>query len=288
VSWLKQSLHTKNLREANIKAKPVLIEFDNILDRAAALLTQVPVRADLSEHEIEKLAAYHYASLLDEDEEVRREGTGSEQVHRAIATQLRDAGIKGTTRFATNDRPACGLSDREMIKIQETLEWVRPPAQRALARGDISFVQEELDELLDAFRLNLDRSSLSYRRLGQAVLRQNVNALQAMVRRQRGEVVETPRVAEPAPNTSTCAGDVLSAALEGWRKAKQPSKTTDSEFAHAVRRFTELHGDLAIAAINRHHVRKFREALQSVPVRRFLANRQPAAASRVVNGPSLS
>jgi hypothetical protein len=75
VSWLKRSLHTKDLREANIKAKPALIEFDNILARADALLTQVPVRADMSEHEIEKLAAYHYASLLDEDEEVRREGT---------------------------------------------------------------------------------------------------------------------------------------------------------------------------------------------------------------------
>ena len=85
VSWLKRSLHTKDLREANIKAKPALIEFDNILARADALLTQVPVRADLSEHEIEKLAAYHYASLLDEDEEVRREGTGSEEVHRNIA-----------------------------------------------------------------------------------------------------------------------------------------------------------------------------------------------------------
>jgi integrase len=268
VSWLKRSLHTKDPREANIKAKPALMEFDNILARADALLTQVPVRADLSEHEIEKLAAYHYASLLDEDEEVRREGTGSEEVHRTIATQLRDAGIKGTTQFATSDKPAFGLSDREMIRIQETLEWVLPPAQRALARGDISFVQEELDELLDAFRVNLDRSSLSYRRLGQAVLSQNVNALQAMARRQRGEAVKTPRAAEPVPSTSACAGDVLSAALEGWQKAKQPSKTTDSEFAHAVRRFIELNGDLAIAAINRHHVRKFREALQSVPVRR--------------------
>jgi UDP-N-acetylmuramoylalanine--D-glutamate ligase len=42
-----------------------------------------------------------------------------------------------------------------MIKFQETLEWVLPPAQRALARGDISFVQEELDELLDTFRANV-------------------------------------------------------------------------------------------------------------------------------------
>ena len=28
VSWLQKSLHTKDLREANVRAKPVLTEFD--------------------------------------------------------------------------------------------------------------------------------------------------------------------------------------------------------------------------------------------------------------------
>ena len=36
--WLKKSLRTKDVREANIKAKPVLVEFDRILARATALL----------------------------------------------------------------------------------------------------------------------------------------------------------------------------------------------------------------------------------------------------------
>ena len=44
VAWLKRSLRTKDPREANIKAKPVLMEFDRILARAATLLQQMPMR----------------------------------------------------------------------------------------------------------------------------------------------------------------------------------------------------------------------------------------------------
>jgi hypothetical protein len=44
----------------------------------------------------------------------------------------------------------------------------------ALARGDISVIREELDELLDAFQLNVDRKSASYRKLGMAVLTAHV------------------------------------------------------------------------------------------------------------------
>ncbi len=36
-SWLQRSLRTKDFREANIRAKPVLIEFDQILEKAKAL-----------------------------------------------------------------------------------------------------------------------------------------------------------------------------------------------------------------------------------------------------------
>src|SRR5262245_42465736 len=67
VSWLKRSLHTKDPREANVKAKPIMIEFDRVLARAAELLLDTPLTANLSEIEIGRIAAYQYASLLEED-----------------------------------------------------------------------------------------------------------------------------------------------------------------------------------------------------------------------------
>ena len=55
VAWLKRSLRTKDPREANIKAKPVLMEFDRILASAATYLRQRPLVTQLSEIEIERL-----------------------------------------------------------------------------------------------------------------------------------------------------------------------------------------------------------------------------------------
>jgi len=156
VAWLKRSLRTKDLREANIRAKPVLRQFDRLLAKAEALRRDIPLVTDLSEILIERMAAYLYAWMLEEDEEIRRDGTGSEEVFQDVAQQLREAGISFFTPFPTTaKRPSFGLSDREMRKVREDNDGVLPAAKEALARGDISFVREQMDELLAIFRVNL-------------------------------------------------------------------------------------------------------------------------------------
>jgi hypothetical protein len=82
--------------------------------------------------------------MLEEDEEIRRDGTGSEEVFQDVALQLREAGISFSTPFPTTaKRPSFGLSDREMLKVREDNDGVLPAAKEALARGDISFVREQ-------------------------------------------------------------------------------------------------------------------------------------------------
>ena len=85
--FLKRSLDTKDLREANIRAKPVLIEFDRILAQAEALTVQRPMRATLGKREIEQITNYFFAHQLAIDDEDRREG-GSEQLFQSVARQL--------------------------------------------------------------------------------------------------------------------------------------------------------------------------------------------------------
>jgi hypothetical protein len=58
VAWLKRSLRTKDWREANVRAKPVLMEFDRVLAKAAVLVRDVPLVTDVSEILIERMAAY--------------------------------------------------------------------------------------------------------------------------------------------------------------------------------------------------------------------------------------
>ncbi|HWK38443.1 MAG TPA: site-specific integrase [Hyphomicrobium sp.] len=270
VSWLQRSLGTKDLRTANTAALPMLMEFDAILAKAAALLSPIPKRDSLNASEIAVMADYHYAVLLSEDEEGRRDGSGSEQVYNGVAKQLAELGIAAATGFDQLPPPAYGMTDREFNQSEQAVDIVLPAAKAALARGDISFVEEELDELKEVFRCDLDPASPAYKALGSAVLKRHVQGLEAIGKRNVGEVVDTPRLVEPPTDIkpSSPGSDTLSAAFEGWKKAKQPTNSTEREFHNAVRRFIELHGDLRIEDITRRHVREYREALQMIPVRR--------------------
>jgi hypothetical protein len=138
------SLRTKDNREANIRAKPVLIEFDSIVAKAEALLHAAPVRSDLSEHEIERIADYHYAAMLAEDDDIRRDGTDSEDVFQANTQQLLQAGLDFKTPFFVGPKPAFGLSDREATKLSETVQTMLPVARHALSKGDLSYVRKTL------------------------------------------------------------------------------------------------------------------------------------------------
>jgi hypothetical protein len=142
-----------------------------------------------------------------------------------------------------------------------------PAARHALARGDFSALRWEIDELLDLFRIKLDPKSASYRELGMAILRAYVKALEAVERRDKGEVVETPELNEPLePAASSVV--TLKASYERWMRAKSRPKNTLREFSYAIERFCELHGDMGVPQIRRGHVLQFREALQQMPLRR--------------------
>jgi hypothetical protein len=56
VSWLKESLRTKDKKQATVRAKPVMMKFDRILAQAEAMLVEHPVRTELTEAEIKQIA----------------------------------------------------------------------------------------------------------------------------------------------------------------------------------------------------------------------------------------
>jgi hypothetical protein len=180
VAWLKRSLGTKDLREANIRAKPVLIDFDRTLARARALICEQPVRAALNQVEIDRISEHYLASLLAADEEQRREG---KELLRRYERQLKKDGVPFTPMFPLDTLPEYGLSEEQMRVRAVHFADERATMESALARGDIGAVVDEVELLLDQFGINLDRKSAAYRQLGMAVLRKHVSALQAIARR---------------------------------------------------------------------------------------------------------
>jgi hypothetical protein len=90
---LKRSLVTKDVREANIRAKPVLAEFDRILARAKARLatTTAPTvkRTSLNDTKIKRMAEYVHAKALAWDERWRFGGRDEQKrMRRACACVL--------------------------------------------------------------------------------------------------------------------------------------------------------------------------------------------------------
>ena len=230
------------------------------------MLKERPVIASITDGQIKRMAESYHAAMLANDEDERREGTGSEPVFQSVAKQLSDAGIDYRTPFTVGELPDAGLSDREIDKRRDTLEFELAIVPQALARGDITVIKEEMDELLYAFQLNVDRKSASYRKLGMAVLAAHVRALRDIERRNNGEPVETPQSAyAPIDAPIGEQGGTLREALEGWKKERERPEGTLHEYGRAIEMFVQLQGNLPLLKVRRSHVLGFREALQLVP-----------------------
>jgi hypothetical protein len=269
-TYLQQSLRTKDKAEAKRRLPAVLIQFNETLKNAEALIAPEPVlppRTTLSKVEIERLAQEIYAKTLSDDERFRFGGRKfHEEVLELARRELEQEGRElGPPMFPLESIPEHGWS-REQLELQrEYLRQDLATMQDALAMGDITAVQDHMMLLLDDNQINLDPQSDAYRELGRAVLRQYVRALQAIGQRNAGEPVETPALPRTTKVQPATEGGTLRAAFEGWRKAQRPSTGTLTEYQRAVDMFVQLHGDMPIVDIKRSHARAFREALQDVP-----------------------
>lgn len=191
-TWLKKSLGTKDIRQANVRAKPVLMEFDRVLARAEAMLADRPLRASLTAPEIKRMAEYHFAHMLASYDEFVRTAPLEEHEFRKFAEE-------GGTQEWTEAVPEFGLSGGQMRDATENLPPVVAAAEAALARGSIQHVAHHTEELLEIFRIRADARGDADKALGMAVLRANVRALRAIAQRTKGEPIETPQLIGPVP-----------------------------------------------------------------------------------------
>ncbi len=148
------------------------------------------------------------------------------------------------------------MSEREFRKQQETIAVLGEAAQSALARGDTSIVDGEMDELLLVHGLKLAPGSEAWRKVAVALLKATVQAMELLKERQQGRVVETP----PAPGIIPVAADLDEDDLTVsalWKKyaaeRKLPEKTV-SDFGTYVRRFSEVNGYVLVSKVTKAHV----------------------------------
>jgi hypothetical protein len=271
--YLKRSLGTTVLSQANISIKPVLIEFDRIIREAEALEnSRPPARATLSAAEIERMAEYIYGKALQWDERIR--AGGRDELRRMFATIRKEAVAEGEDpaeikpAYSYETLPPYGLSAEQLAENREQLAGDLRAMREALALGNRAAVQDQMADALDTFGINLHPKSTSHPALGLAVLRAYVRALEAIEKRNAGLPVETPVLPRGPLSTPVPGGGTLREAFEGWNKVRERPDDTVTEYRRAVEMFIQLHGNLAVAEIKRKHALEFRDEIRLVPRRR--------------------
>jgi integrase len=224
-----KSLGTKDPKEAKPLFAAAFAESEAMFARARAGKGVVDA---LDDDQIKDIAAAWAAHVLGEDDELRLEG----------------------------------LDDRSYRKMQETYDIVLPALKAELARGTVDpGTAYEFDDFLRSHGYNVPVSSFDYRRVHLAMLRAWVRALEIEQRRHQGEPIDTPKAPEIGPRRLLTDGQSdpakLSGAFQGWRLERKPTDKVWSEWSLALRRFVETNGDVAVAKLDRAHIRKFKDSL---------------------------
>ena len=258
------SLKTSAPKEALEKVRIESVKVDQEFRNARRQRDAEP-QSSLTDAEIERLSTIYLHQLLEEDEEVRIFGRSDEAVFENVREE-----IAANNALAGQVVTVGSTEDRDFRKSEEALEHVQPALKHALARGDASLVEFEVDDLLDWNGIKLDKASPEYRKLAFAILRTTVKANEMINQRQQGESVETPaapaplRVVAPEPEGDDIP---LSHLWERYKGERKPPVKTVSDFGTYVRRFIEVHGDLPVKTITRKHVRDFKDAMLKLPKR---------------------
>jgi integrase len=264
------SLGTSNPKEALVAVRVASVKFDQDVARRRGKLHSEP-QATISDAAVEALVADYTHRRLQEDEEVRLQGTGDAAFHEKVRRALKDQNVPSQAGFGPGEvSRIAGMSDREFLKTGESINWVLDAARTALARGDLSFVEDEVEEALEAAGTKLVAGSDASRKVSAAFLKANVKVLTMLRQRQDGEVIDTPQAAAPlSPIVAVQDGQgiTFTALWDTYRREKRLLEKTARDFGTYVVRFTQVVGDLPVADIKKGHVRAFKDAMLRVPSR---------------------
>lgn len=263
---LVRSLGTSDYREAKRRdvreARRAMDTFEaaaRALQEPPAPVSRVPL--EVPEAILAAIEAETLAEVLTRDEAERNEGDDRRRL------QSREERSRWPDLAPVPEPWAKGMSWDHSVAYGEAIEDMAIEFRAALARHDPTIVRAETLEAHRRHGIPMDPTSPTHHAVGLAVLKGTVRGYDAMLLRQQGKVVETPK-ALPVVATK---GPKLSEAFQLWQEgnsatgARKPGRSGVLEAKPAVRWFTELHGDMHVGEITKGHAREFQRALAKVP-----------------------
>lgn len=217
------SLKTTNKSEATAAAAKRRYEVQqelNRLKRAVPDQLGLQKRLFISEDEVRAICERYLVHMLAWDDELRFEGMSSSS------------------------------SDLHL----DILESHSDSVSASVARGDISFITPQLNAFLRThIGIELDVSTLSYKKLAFEFLKTEAEAVRALLSRQRGEHVRTPKII--VGRTS------FNALTEKWAILRSAEPKTKQSFMSTFDEFSTVHPGLFVETTFKSHVIQWRDAL---------------------------
>lgn len=224
--WI--ALGTSDPTEAKRRARLKSVEFDRELESARRNLSGVSKRVTAAE--AERLASLWYAHVLQEDEDHRR----------------------------------AGLTERELRTSIESAEISDMRASTALARGDRAQVDYEMREFLWTHGVTVEPGTEAYGHVAYAFLKAQKRWAQALIERNRGELVETPKQATASVTRAYTVEELIADYLADPTRKRTPG--TLKTYQTVFRAMRELLGaDTAVDTIHRTDCERIRSVIMRLP-----------------------
>lgn len=233
------SLGTKDYQDALRRDRQEAVKVDRRFDEHRLELSKAaqPALEELSDTQIDLIGDIYYAHLLEEDEALREEGFESKSFEEH-ADDIEELG--GINRYA-------------------------------YARGEDTegFFSDEAEEVLSWTNVNLRlaQESPSWRKLIRKLQAVTLKANEGKTARNRGEVVETPKV-QTQQVSKPSAAPLLSEAISNWIREKSLAswgeKTADDHRIWADR-FMLIAGDRPLDDYAKADGRAFKDVLLKLP-----------------------
>lgn len=247
-SEIRYSLKTKDYREAIRKLAVESIKVDKQIDvaRSSVAVSQKAPVEELTEDQLKYISTVYYAYLLEEDDDTRLEHL-----------------YHGEQKAIPSDSPE---------EYQESIEGLHEVNAQSYGRGIVQdFFYDEAVEVCswDGIELNLKEGTASHKRLAMELQKASIRAYKVILDRNKGEIIETPRV-ELQASANTNSSPLLSVIMEEWiEERKTTGQWGDPKTEMFVRasfdHFMELLGDKPLSDYTKADARAFKAALMSMP-----------------------
>ena len=223
------ALDTTDIAEAKRRKRIAAVEMDQEIQAA---LRRLRGEEDVvSEAEAQRLATLWLSRRLEEDEEERR----------------------------------LGLDDTGFRKAQEIAEILDIGGGHALATGDTALMDDEVEELVREQLLSVPEASASWKRIAFALLKAQKRYAELTLRRQQGDVIETPAPLAARPDAG---GVTVQQLIDDYMADPSRNRTpsTEKTYNTIFRALKELFGaDTPVSSIHRRNCERIRDILVRLP-----------------------